>query len=303
MKVLVTGATGLIGKEIVKNLHDRGIVVHYLSTSPEKVKTKTNTKGFYWNPETGEVDETCLNGVEVIIHLAGASIAHRWTSKYKEEIVESRVLSSNLLFQLLKTHPNQVRQLISASAIGIYPSSLERIYQEDFTAIEDTFLSNVVVKWEESVEQFTRLGIKVCKLRIGLVLSKKGGAFPQLLKPIRWGMGSVFGSGKQWQSWIHIKDLARMFVFALEHELDGVYNAVAPQPVTHRDLLFSIARILQKPLFVPNTPKWVLKLILGEMHVLLFDSQKVQATKIREKGFYFKYTQLEEALRNLLKKD
>lgn len=292
----------MIGKEIVKNLHDRGIVIHYLTTSPDKVKSKMNTKGFYWNPETGEIDESCLNGVEVVIHLAGASIAKRWTSKYKEEIVESRVLSSNFLFQLLKTHPNQVKQIISASAIGIYPSSFTTNYHEDFDAYEDTFLTNVVVKWEESVAQFSRLGIKVCKFRIGLVLSKKGGALPELLKPIRLGMGSVLGSGKQWQSWIHIKDLARMFVFAIENELEGVFNAVAPEPVTHRDMLFAMARILNKPLFVPNTPKFLLKLILGEMHILLFDSQKVASTKIREKGFYFKFTNLNDALKQLLKK-
>lgn len=298
VKVLITGATGLIGKEIVKILHAKGVVIHFLTTSPKKIKTKTNTKGFYWNPSTGEIDESCLQGVDVIIHLAGATIAKRWTKKYKEEIVESRVLSSNVLFQLLKTHPHQVKQIVSASAIGIYPDSLDFNYTETFTHYKDTFLSNVVVKWEESVQQFFRLGINVCKLRVGLVLSNKGGALPPMVKPIRFGLGS----GKQWQSWIHIKDLARLFVFAIENEFNDTYNAVAPNPVTHRELMFTIARVLKKPLFFPNTPKIVIKMILGEMHTLLFESQKVSSAKVQEKGFHFQYSFAEEALKDLLQK-
>lgn len=302
MKVLVTGATGLIGKEIVKILHAKGIAVHFLTTSPEKIKSKTNTKGFYWNPSTGEIDENCLLGVDAIIHLAGATIASRWTKKHKEQIVESRVLSSNLLFQLLKTHPHQVKQIISASAIGIYPDSLDSNYTEEFSQYQDTFLSNVVVKWEDSVQQFSRLGVNVCKLRVGLVLSNKGGALPPLVKPIRFGIGSIFGSGKQWQSWIHVKDLARMFVFALEHNLDETFNAVAPHPVTHRELMFTIARVLKKPLFFPNTPRIIFKIILGEMHTLLFESQKVSSVKVQERGFHFQFSFAEEALKDLLKK-
>lgn len=302
MKVLITGATGLIGKEIVKILHGKNIPIHFLTTTPDKIKSKANTKGFYWNPKTGEIDESCLIGVEIIIHLAGANIARRWTSKYKEEIVESRILSSNLLFQTLKTHPHQVKQIISASAIGLYPSSFEMTYKEDFKNFQDTFLANVVLKWEDSVEQFSRLGLNVCKLRIGLVLSKKGGALPQLVRPICFGMGSVFGSGRQIQSWIHVKDLARMFVFALENNLQGTYNAVAPNPVTHREMMFTIARVLKKPLFFPNTPKIIMKIILGEMHTLLFESQKVASSKIQDNDFHFQYTTIEDALKNLLLK-
>lgn len=302
MKVLITGATGLIGKEIVKILQDKGITIHFLSTSPEKIKTKSNSKGFYWNPKTGEIDESCLNDVDTIIHLAGATIAKRWTDQYKQEIVESRVLSTNLLYQTLKSYPNQVKQIVSASAIGVYPSSLETIYTEDFSNFENTFLSNVVVKWEESVNQLSRLGIQVCKLRIGLVLSHKGGALPAMIKPIKYGFGSVLGSGKQWQSWIHIKDLARLFVFSLESNLGGVYNAVAPSPVTHRELMFILAREMKKPLFFPNTPKFIMRLILGEMHTLLFDSQKVSSVKIQSKEFHFLYSNIQEAVSAIISK-
>lgn len=302
MKVLITGATGLVGKEIIKILHNKGITVHFLTTVATKVKSKTNTKGFYWNPKTGEIDENCLSGVDAIIHLAGASIAKRWTGSYKEEIVESRVLSSNLLFQTLKNHPNQVKQIVSASAIGIYPSSFSETYSEDFTDFKDSFLSNVVLKWEESVGQFARLGMQVCKLRIGLVLSTKGGALQAMIKPMRLGLGSIFGSGKQWQSWIHVKDLAQLFVFAVENNWNGTFNAVAPNPVTHRAFMFSLARELKKPLFFPNTPKIIMSWILGEMHILLFDSQKVSSQKVQNAGFDFIYTKIESAFSNLLRK-
>lgn len=301
MKVLITGATGLIGKQVIKILHDRGIAIHFLTTSPAKVISKTNTKGFYWNPKSGEIDENCLTGVDAIIHLAGATIAKRWTNAYKEEIVESRVLSSNLLFQTLKNHPNQVKQIVSASAIGIYPSSFSETYSEDFTAFTDSFLSNVVVKWEESVNQFSRLNIKVCKLRIGLVLSTKGGALPAMIKTMRFGLGSVFGTGKQWQSWIHIKDLARLFVYSIENNWNGTFNAVAPNPVTHREFMFALAREMKKPLFFPNTPKIIMNLILGEMHTLLFDSQKVSSYKVQETGFEFHFSNIASAFSNLLK--
>jgi len=302
VKVLVTGATGLVGKKVIKILHDKGIAIHFLTTTASKVISKTNTKGFYWNPKTGEIDENCLSGVDAIIHLAGASIAKRWTNSYKEEIVESRVLSSNLLFQTLKNHPNQVKQIVSASAIGVYPSNFSETYTEDFTDFKDSFLSNVVIKWEESVDQFARLGMKVCKLRIGLVLSAKGGALPVMIKPMKFGLGSIFGSGKQWQSWIHNKDLARLFVFAIENNWNGTFNAVAPNPVTHREFMFALARTMKKPLFFPNTPKIIMNWILGEMHVLLFDSHKVSSQKSQDMGFDFTFTSIDSALSNLLQK-
>jgi uncharacterized protein len=302
VKVLLTGATGLVGKEIVKILQDKGITIHFLSTTPSKVVTKTNTKGFYWNPKTGEIDENCLNGVTSIIHLAGATISKRWTNSYKEEIVESRVLSTNLLFKTLKNYPHEVKQFISASAIGIYPNSLTNTYTEDFSNYDDSFLSNVVVKWEDSVNQFSRIGILVCKLRIGLVLSTKGGALPAMINPMKFGIGSIFGTGKQYQSWIHIKDLASMFVFAIENKWEGTFNAVAPNPVNHKEFMFTLARVMKKPLFFPNTPKFLMKFILGDMHVLLFDSQKVVSYKAIKSGFDFKFKTLNTALSHLLSK-
>ncbi|SFA72717.1 hypothetical protein SAMN05660845_0250 [Flavobacterium swingsii] len=302
MKVLITGATGLVGTALTELLLQNGIKINYLTTSKNKIEHQPNYNGFYWSPESGVIDENCLIGVKTIIHLAGASIAKSWTPKYKQEIIESRVLSANLLYSALKNNPHQVKQVISSSAIGIYPDSLKNYYSEDFTKFEDTFLSNVVVKWEKSVNQIERLGINVCKLRTGLVLSTKGGALPEILKPIKLGIGAAFGSGKQMQSWIHIHDLANMFLFVIQNNLQGVYNAVAPSPITNYELNYTAAQILEKPFFMPNVPRFVMKLILGEMHTLLFESQNVNAQKIKNAGFEFQYKSIQPALKQLLEK-
>ncbi|MCG2611142.1 TIGR01777 family oxidoreductase [Flavobacterium sp. SM15] len=300
MKVLVTGATGLIGKELVSLLLQNGISIHYLTTSSKKIESEPNYHGFLWNPEKGTIDENCLLGVDAIVHLAGASIAKRWTNSYKQEIIESRILTTNLLFNALKNNPNQVKQIISASAIGIYPSSFEKLYTEENKEISPTFLGTVTEKWEASLEKFRRLNISVCKLRIGLVLAKQGGAFPELVKPVKSGIGAAFGNGKQMQSWIHIHDLANMFLYAIQNNWNGVFNAVAPHPVTNSELIKSIAGILDKDLVIPNVPQFLMKLLLGDMHILLFESQNVSAQKALDNGFQYKYKILDKALDNLL---
>ena len=300
MKVLITGATGLIGSAIVKQCHENNIVVHYLTTSKHKLNNDPLYKGFYWNPEKGEIDTNCFEGVETIINLSGSTISQRWTQKHKKIILDSRLQSLSVLKHALSKQSHQVKHLISASGIGAYPDSLTNYYDESYPATSQTFLGKVVREWEEAANSFNELGIKVAKIRIGLVLSTKGGALPEMVKPIRIGLGAAFGSGEQWQSWIHINDLANLFVFVMEHHLEGIYNAVASNPVTNSELTKSIARILNKPLFLPNIPKSVMKLILGEMHLLLFESQRVCSKKIENKGFYFKYNNVESALIDLL---
>ena len=300
MKILITGATGLIGTELVALLLQNGITVHYLTTSKKKIESQPNYHGFYWNPEQGIMDENALMGVDSIIHLAGATISKRWTTKYKQEIIESRILSSNVLFKVLKENPNSVKQIISASAIGIYPDNLTKLYVEEEPAVDDSFLGKVVVKWEESVNKFKLLNIKVSKIRTGIVLSNKGGALVEMLKPINMGIGAPFGSGKQIQSWIHIHDLVELYFYVSSNQLEGIFNAVAPNPVTNKKLTQDIASILKKPLFMPNIPQFLMKIILGEMHVILFSSQNVSAKKIESEGFKFKYKQLNNALKNLI---
>jgi uncharacterized protein (TIGR01777 family) len=300
MRVLITGATGLIGTELVSLLLQNGISVNYLTTSKKKIVNELNYNGFYWSPEQGLIDENCLMGVDSIINLAGANIAKRWTNSYKQEIIESRLLSSALLFKAIKNNPNQVKQIVSASGTSIYPNSDTIIYDENSTEVNDSFLGNVVVKWEESTDKFASLGLKVCKLRTGIVLSTKGGALVEMLKTIKLGLGSAFGSGKQIQSWIHIHDIAALYLFAIKNDLEGVYNAVSPNPVTNQELTFTISKVLKKPLFMPNIPKFVMKLMLGEMHELLFENRNLSAKKIEEKGFEFKYKTIDKALINIL---
>lgn len=296
MKVLITGATGLIGNELVSLLLQNGVSIHYLTTSKKKIENEPNFKGFYWNPEQGIIDENCLMGVDAIIHLAGATISKRWTTAYKQEIIESRLLSSSVLFKALKNHPNQVKQIVSASGTAIYPNSDYVVYDENSKEIDNSFLGNVVLKWEESVDKFQLLGIKVCKLRTGIVLSNKGGALVEMAKPIRWGLGSPFGTGKQVQSWIHVHDIAALYFFAISKELEGVYNAVSPNPVSNEKLVTAIATVLKKPLFMPNVPQFLMKLVLGEMHQLLFENRNLSSKKIREEGFVIKFETIEKAL-------
>lgn len=300
MRVLITGATGLIGKALVKKCIEQQMDVHYLSTSQQKIEHKENYKGFYWNPSKGEIDSFALEGVDAIIHLAGASIAKRWTKTYKLEIIESRVLTANLLFNTLQKNNHQVKQFISSSGINIYPSDYNTTYTEDFHDFDNSFLANVVNQWEEVANKFSVLDVKVAKIRTGMVLDTHQGAFPQIVSPIQYGFGAPLGMGKQWQSWIHIQDIANLYLFVLKGGLEGIYNAVAPEPVTNIEMTKQIAKQLKKPLFLPKIPSFVLKIMLGELATLLLSSQKVSSQKIEDKGFVFQYPNLQKALAHLL---
>ncbi|HZJ37085.1 MAG TPA: TIGR01777 family oxidoreductase [Gillisia sp.] len=299
MRVLITGATGLVGSHITKLCHEKGIKVNYLTTSKDKIEDQPDYKGFYWNVEHREIDENCFKNVDTIIHLAGANIAKRWTSSYKREIIASRTQSADLLLETLNSG-FKIPRLISASAIGIYPSSLEKLYFEDDKAVDDSFLGEVVVLWEASADKFEDLGMEVAKIRIGLVLAREGGALPKLKAPVSFNLGTAFGSGKQWQSWIHIEDLAGIFLCVLENKLSGVYNGVSRNPVTNEEMMKEIAVQLNTSIWLPNVPAIALKVALGEMATVLLSSQLVSSDKIEKAGYEFRYKNLIKALEDLL---
>ncbi|MET2986196.1 TIGR01777 family oxidoreductase [Aureibaculum conchae] len=301
MKILITGATGLIGAEIIKLCEKKNYFVHYLTTSKDKIKDTTSKKGFYWNPKSQEIDVTCLDGVNAIINLAGASVSERWTEKHKENMLNSRIDTVQLLYKLLSENEHNVTHFSSASALGIYPSSLEAKYREkDDTVINATFLGEVVKKWEDEMDTIESLGITVSKLRTGIVLSAKGGALEQMKKPVKWYMGAPLGNGKQVQSWIHIADMASMYLYIIEHNSGGVFNASASNPVSNQQLTEAIAKQLNKPIWLPNVPSFVLKLVLGEMSAIVLESQHLINDKIKYQGFQFQYEWIDDALEDCL---
>lgn len=301
MTILITGATGLIGKKMVSLFKKENHVIHYLTTSKSKISQSSNEKGFFWNPSKGEIDLAAFEDVSVIIHLAGASVSKKWTIAYKKEILQSRVQTANLLFKTLQSHPNKVKHFVGTSAVGIYPDDLTAIYNEDDSKIDDSFLGEVTQLWEESTNLFKSLPLLVTTIRIGVVLAKESGALVEMTKPIKYGFGAALASGKQHVSWIHIHDLVAIFKYVIDNKLEGIYNAVSPYPTTNEELTKAIAKTIHKPLFLPNVPKFMLRLLLGEMHKIVTSSQHVSSRKILDSGFQFQFASLSKSLQNLLK--
>ncbi len=299
MRVLITGATGMIGSKLTRLCHEKGIDVNYLTTSKSKISKKNNYKGFYWDPKNEEIEAGCLDKVNTIVHLAGASIAEPWSPSYKRTIIKSRTETAALLLKALQENEHQVEDFISASAIGYYPSSLEKLYHEDFPTASNSFVGEVVKKWEAAADEFEKEGLDVAKIRVGLVLAKEGGMLTKVKKPVSINLGAPLGSGRQWQSWIHIEDLAGIFLFAIENHLSGVFNAVAPNPVTNKELTKELARQMGKKVWLPNVPSVVLKGLLGEMSEIVLSSQLVSAEKIESAGYTFKFKNLARALADL----
>ena len=298
--VLISGASGLVGTRLTEMLMQKDYQISHLS--------RTNKDGeipvFQWNVKKGTIDEHAMQGVDSIIHLAGAGIADKpWTAARKKEILESRTQSTELLYNALKERTHQVKTFVSASAIGYYGySGSDKVFDEESEPADD-FLADVVKQWEASVDKIASLGIRVVKVRIGILLSEKGGALAELVKPIKWGVGSPLGSGTQYMSWIHIDDVCQIFIKALEDEkINGAYNAVGPNPATNKEITEAIARVLKKPLWLPNVPSFILKLILGEMADLVIKGSKVSSLKIESTGFQFRFPEIDNALLNLLLK-
>lgn len=298
--VLITGGSGLVGSALTDLLLQKGYHVSHLGRSPSMGKVKC----YRWSVTGNFIDPKALEGVDAIIHLAGAGVAEkRWTDSRKKEILESRTKSTDLICETLKTQPNQVKVVISATAIGYYGLSTSDDWYDETQGPGSDFLASVCKAWEAAADPIETLGKRLVKIRVGVVMSNKGGALIQMAQPVKWGAGAPLGTGKQWVSWIHMNDLCQIFLRAIENEsMTGVYNAVAPNPVTNKDLNKAIAKALHRPLFLPAVPAWALKIMLGEMHGIVVTGARVTCDKIKAAGLEFKFTDVSTATQNLLGK-
>lgn len=298
-RVLITGGSGLIGSRLTGLLLSKGIEVVHLGRRERKGQIPV----FTWDIEKGLFDLRALAGVDAIVHLAGAGIADKpWTARRKQEILESRTQSTALLHKTLRDNPHQVTTVVCASAIGYYGfGGSEETFEESSRPGKD-FLAEVVKAWEAEAEKISELGIRLVKIRIGIVLSAEGGALKEMAKPVKWNVGAPLGKGTQMMSWIHIDDLCRMFLFALENQaIDGVYNGVSPEPVSNRELTYAVAAALGKKIWLPPVPGFALKLLLGEMADLVLKGSRVSAKKIISAGFDFRFKDIEAAVKDLLR--
>ena len=296
--ILITGGTGLIGKALTQLLQKEGFAVTYLS----RKRSNGKPKSFYWNIVTQEIDDDAITGADYIIHLAGANVAgHRWTTKYKQEIRESREQGAALIYSTLERNPNKVQAVISASAIGYYGERGDEWLNENEPP-ETDFLGTTCIQWESSVQKISALSKRVVLLRTGIVLAKEGGALPPLVRPLLFGIAPIFGSGHQYYPWIHIHDVCRMYLHAVLNEsMSGAYNSTAPEPEQYIDLMNQLAATLGKWKVNVPVPMPVLQLALGDFVKTLSMSTRCSAKKILATGFEFRYPQLKSALMNLLK--
>lgn len=303
MRFLITGGTGLIGKQIVRLLEKRGDEVHVLSRGKKYFKNSNKVKFFHWDPEVGSIDLNSLNGVEIVINLAGTPIAQFWTNKIKRSILNSRINSVKLLTDAINNHNrNNIKLFLNASAIGIYPSNSGLLIDESFEYKSESFLGNVVDSWEKSTEGIKDLKIKTSILRIGLVLSNESGFFKSICFPTRFYLGCWFGDGNNYYSWIHLDDLVSSIIYIADKNLTGKFNLVSPEPVTSKFFMKKLAFLLEKKIVLPSVPVKIVKCLPSGMSELFLFDQKVSCDKLLKNGFTFKYGNLEIALKNLLNK-
>lgn len=295
--ILITGGSGLIGTRLTELLLSKGYQVSCLGRT---IKTQ-HVKTFLWNIDEQRIEENAFLNVHTIIHLAGAGISDkRWTQKRKQEILESRTKSTRLLKDELNKRTHHIKNFISASAIGYYGfEDYEKEFVESDKPGKD-YTAKVTHEWENEVDKIATLGLRVVKIRTGIVLSNQGGALTKLARPIKLMAGAPLGSGKQYLSWIHIDDLCNIYIKGIEdNSMEGAYNAAAPNPVTNKMFTQVLAKVLHKPLFLPNVPAFILKIILGEMADIVLNGSKISSKNIQGRGFNFQFKTLESALRDL----
>ena len=298
--ILITGGTGLVGRALVNHLLKKNYRVTILTRNMDNLKPEKGVDYALWDVKKGEIDVSAIAKADAIIHLAGAGVMDKkWTAEYKKEILESRTKSSELLIDTLRKDKHNVKVIVSASAIGWYGE--DKIPGHFFTEDEPydkDFLGEVCMQWEKSTEPAEQLGIRVCRLRTGIVLSKEGGAYPEFKASLKFGIASILGNGKQVISWIHIDDLCRAYIYALENEMmKGSYNAVAPAPVKNKLLTLTIADKVKGKFYIPvHVPQFVLQTMMGKRSIEILKSTAVSSKKIMKEGFTFLYPEIKTAI-------
>lgn len=304
--ILITGGSGLIGRELTKQLIAKGYAVIILTRSKKEIPATANVRYAYWDITRNIIDIKALQLADFIVHLAGSGVVDkRWTATYKKEILESRTLGSKLILDTLKQHSNQVKAIISASAIGWYgPDKANGHFFVETDPHADDFLGQTCFAWEHSLDEAASMNIRTAKLRTGIVLSNDGGALSEFKKPLRFGIAAILGSGKQIISWIHMDDLCRLYIHAIEDQtFTGSYNAVSNVPVSNKELTLTLAKATRGSYFIPvHVPAFILKLILGESSIEVLKSATVSNSRIKETGFTFLYPTLHAALETLVGK-
>lgn len=298
-KFLITGGSGSIGRMLIPRLKELG---HEVAVIGRSRYSDLGVQSFTWNLQKNQMEEEALDGVTHIIHLAGAGIADKaWSPERKQEILESRVKPLQLLADQLTSRKQTIEAIISSSAVGFYGAiTTDKVFTEEDSSASD-FLGITCQMWEDAVQFLRPVAKREVRIRTGVVLMKDGGALTKIAKPIRFGLGSPIGSGKQWVPWIHIHDLVELYVRAIEDEnIEGAYNGVAPADVQQEALTKEIGSVLDKPTFLPAVPEFVLKLTLGQMACIVTEGSRVSSEKIQSAGFEFKFPELKPALKNLL---
>ncbi|MCC2590115.1 TIGR01777 family oxidoreductase [Chryseobacterium sp. MFBS3-17] len=297
MKILISGGTGLVGTALATELRSRGHDVNILVR-----KKSPLPHHFLWNYEEDYLEDGALNGVESIIHLAGASIGKRWTPRYKKELKDSRIKSAAFLHQQCRLQNLQLKSFISASGINYYGTfTTEEILTEEMPARRNDFLAEVCTKWENAVHQFKDSAERIVILRTAPVLSARGGTLEPLQKIARLNLSSAIGKGTQWFNWIHLQDMVNMYVQAVEQpQFNGIYNAVADDIPNNRDFMKALAHSMNKWFLPVSIPAVVMKTILGEMSEIILEGSRISNEKVKAAGFRFQYPDLEPALRQLM---
>ena len=298
-KVLVTGGTGAVGRQLCDFLDAENFEVSILSRSDHK---HSKYKTYQWDHKFALIDKEAIKTADYIVHLSGAGIADKWwTQSRKKEILQSRTLTTELLYRVLAEEDHHIKGVVSASAVGYYGQiTSEKVFKEDDRPGDD-FVATVCKAWEAKADKIQELGIRTVKLRLGIVLMKEGGALEKMARPFRWHLGAPLGSGNQKIPWIHYWDLHQIILRAItSQDMSGVYNCCAPEVVSNQHFSEELAKVLGKSMWLPKVPAFVLQLMLGDRSTLLTEGSGVSCDKILRTGFEFRYPFIKEALEDLL---